>query len=291
MIPEPPKDSLAARLKDFSAYTAVGSFLLYLFGYLALRFHITALGVVTDLNVFDERYLFAGAKFFVMLGFCLPFLALIGVPAALLVRFLSRRLPPHARKRVSDTLRRPAILLWFSLLLALLVIQIRMNACLSLANLPFATRPPEPAWLGELLRTHDTIDLTAFFAELLLYAAVVCWPVIAASRLPLPSGGLKTLFAAASVLAVLTVLLVPVNFGLVVMPYQMARTVGTGKTPLAPGQQAWLLWEGKEWMNFLTRSAAGVSVVAIPVKEIDRIEVKGSDSLFDVLYGNAGGGK
>ena len=48
---------------DWSKYTVVGSFLLYVVGYLALRFHLTAIGVGTDLAVLDERYLFTGANF------------------------------------------------------------------------------------------------------------------------------------------------------------------------------------------------------------------------------------
>ena len=47
---------------DWAAYAALGSFALYLPGYLSLRFHLTALGIGTDLAVLDERYLFAGAK-------------------------------------------------------------------------------------------------------------------------------------------------------------------------------------------------------------------------------------
>jgi len=52
---------------DWTAYAALGSVVLYLLGYLALRFHLTVLGIGTDLSVLDERYLFAGAKFLVYL--------------------------------------------------------------------------------------------------------------------------------------------------------------------------------------------------------------------------------
>jgi hypothetical protein len=52
---------------DWTAYAALGSFVLYLLGYLTLRFHLTALGIGSDLSVLDERYLFAGAKFLVYL--------------------------------------------------------------------------------------------------------------------------------------------------------------------------------------------------------------------------------
>jgi len=286
MTEKAPETSLTDRIKDLSAYGGFGTLLLYLFVYQAIRFHITALGIVTDLGVLDERYLFAGARFFVFLGFCLPLLALIGLPAALLTKFIFDR-RPHRWK----VMFRPTALLWFSLIFALAMIQTWMNACLSLSDLPLAARLPEPRWLAEILRKHDTIDVTIFFLALLLCGGAVSWPVIAVSRLPLHSRGLKALFGTSALMAALTVLLIPVNFGMVVMPYNMERTAAIGKVPLAAGQQAWLLWEGKEWMTYFVKSAGGVSIVVVPVKEIDRIEVKGSDSLFDVLYGSPGGRK
>lgn len=38
---------------SWSAFTVLGSFVLYVFGYLSLRFHLTALGAGTDLAVLD----------------------------------------------------------------------------------------------------------------------------------------------------------------------------------------------------------------------------------------------
>ena len=60
-------DKIKGLAAAWTAYTALGSFTLYLLGYLTLRFHLTALGISTDLAVLDERYLFAGAKFLVYL--------------------------------------------------------------------------------------------------------------------------------------------------------------------------------------------------------------------------------
>ncbi|HEX4947971.1 MAG TPA: hypothetical protein VFZ34_14965, partial [Blastocatellia bacterium] len=61
--------SLTAQLKEFAGswakYSALGSFALYVVGYLALRFHLTVLGVGTDLAVLDERYVFTGARFLI----------------------------------------------------------------------------------------------------------------------------------------------------------------------------------------------------------------------------------
>jgi len=131
---------------------------------------------------------------------------------------------------------------------------------------------------------------TLFFIGLLICAAAVCTPVIVASRLPLSTRPLKALFCVAVLLATITALLVPVNFGVVVMPYSMGRVAALGKTPSPPGQHAWLLWEGKDWMTYYVQAGDRRQVVSVPAKEIDRIEVSGSDSLFDVIY-PAGGGR
>src|SRR5262245_15924647 len=80
--------SVATRL---AGYTALGSFLLYTFGYMSLRFHLSVMGITTDLDVLDERYFFHGAQFLVYLVPSLPSLILIlavlvAIPAALIFR-------------------------------------------------------------------------------------------------------------------------------------------------------------------------------------------------------------
>ena len=60
-------DEAVGRLQSVGAHWAswslIGTFVLYVLGYLTVRFHLTVLGVGTDLGILDERYLFAGAKF------------------------------------------------------------------------------------------------------------------------------------------------------------------------------------------------------------------------------------
>src|SRR5437867_13076463 len=104
--------SFADRVKaiggSWTAYTAVGSFVLYVLGYLALRFHLTAIGVSTDLAVLDERYLFTGARFLVYLVSAVPILVLVALPAIAVGWALSRALPAPARVGVSTWLMQPA---------------------------------------------------------------------------------------------------------------------------------------------------------------------------------------
>src|SRR6516165_10109013 len=61
----------------WTAYSALGTFLLYLFGYLTLRFQLSAYGVATNLDIFDEKYLFAGCRFLVYLVTSVPNILII----------------------------------------------------------------------------------------------------------------------------------------------------------------------------------------------------------------------
>jgi len=122
MSRERTKFSISAILKDWSAYSAVGTFVLYFSGYLALRFHITALGIVTDLSVLDERYLFAGARFFVFFASCLPVFSLIAGVVWLLFRAalaIGRKWIPSLGSRLTAWAGRPALLLWVAVLVGL----------------------------------------------------------------------------------------------------------------------------------------------------------------------------
>ena len=85
---------------NWSKYTIVGTFLLYVVGYLTLRFHLTAIGIGTDLAVLDERYLFTGARFLVYLVSAVPNIVLLALPFAALAWVVHRLTPPGARAAI-----------------------------------------------------------------------------------------------------------------------------------------------------------------------------------------------
>lgn len=82
---------LGKLVAKWSVVTAIASFGVYVLGYLALRFQLTALGIGTDLELVDERYLFEGAKFLVYLVATIPLVVLIVAPLVLLGWLLNRR--------------------------------------------------------------------------------------------------------------------------------------------------------------------------------------------------------
>lgn len=146
---------VSARLKELAgawpSYAVLGSFVLYLLGYLALRFRLTFLGIGTDLAVIDERYFYEGAKFGVYLVSALPILLLIALAVGLVVwtpyrLFLSSRL----RSRVTTSLRRHGrpLLAWCAspvklslagIVFSIVVIQFVMRQPFLYANLLVST--------------------------------------------------------------------------------------------------------------------------------------------------------
>src|SRR6266498_2078573 len=92
-------DHLKSYATSWAGYSAFGSFLLYLLGYLVTRFELTMLGVARNLDVLEERYFFAGAKFVVYLLATVPSLLLLLLVPAAIVCLLWRLLPAQLRSR------------------------------------------------------------------------------------------------------------------------------------------------------------------------------------------------
>ena len=133
---------------DWTAYATLGSFVLYLLGYLTLRFHLTALGIGTDLNVLDERYLFAGAKFLVYLVSTVPIVVVLGLVLAAVLWLCSGLLSKTgAAALLQPTWARgkawclhPVRLTLAGIVLAVLMLQLVMRQCFFFSNLLLAPR-------------------------------------------------------------------------------------------------------------------------------------------------------
>jgi len=124
----------------WAAFSALATFVLYFFGYLTLRFHLTAFGVSTDLAVLDERYLFSAAQFLVYLVASIPVLILLALPLALLLWVL-RRVWWRAFENFAD---RPNRVLVIAVVFSVAWIQFVVRKCFSFSNLLLARSMPEP---------------------------------------------------------------------------------------------------------------------------------------------------
>lgn len=253
----------------WSQYTVVGSFVLYVLGYLVLRFHLTALGLATDLTIVDERYLFTGARFLIYLAATVPVSLVIAGIASQLWRLLPARV---ASVFVTPT---------FSIIFSVLMIQLVMRQCFLIGNLLLADDLSRlPFWVTSLL--VDDTYLLLFFSVLVAACALPIATLILTRDQPVSplKRGVLTFLAAVQVL------LVAVNYGYLVVDKTLPRVAAMGDVALPSGTEAWLVWEGEKGVTFLTCDAnRRRSLITLPKSKIDRTEVVGFDPIVRRLFG------
>jgi hypothetical protein len=274
---------LKALLSDWTSFT-LGSFLLYVVGYLTLRFHLTAMGVATDLAVIDERYWFTGARFLVYLVASVPMIVLIAFPVVLVLWILSRFLSEATRSSVYARLLRPRQLAISGIVFAVVMIQFVMRQCFLFSNLLLAPEAPsEPAWLVNLLLDGRFMPL--YFSALVAACAVTLAILFRLQTVESEtvSPFLKGLLA---FLAAVQILLLPINYGVLIVDKSLPRVTTVGKTPLAAGDEAWLVWEGEKGVTYLVRhQAQGRALVTVPKSDAETIEIVSFDRILPTLFG------
>ncbi len=288
--------TLGERIKaiggSWAAYASVGSFVLYVFGYLALRFHLTALGIGTDLAVLDERYLFAGARFLVYLAATVPGIVLLGLLMLAALWLPCRLLPAAWRAQLAQQPAAwagtyPGRLLFVGILFSVSLIQFVMKDCFELSNLLLRPHLPETALSGWLLR-EDEGRIALYFTGLIAACAVPA-AVLLVVQGPGLTRGIATARHLLVVLFALQVLLLPVNYGYLVLDNSLPRVAALdGTTPMPAGSSAWLVWEGKEGMTFLVRAQqAGRqtrSLITLGRAEVKRVEILAYERILPALF-------
>lgn len=297
---------LAKRVQElsshWSAYTVLGSFALYVLGYLTLRFHLTALGVGVDLSVLDERYLFTGTKFLIYIIASIPSLIFLVVFIAAPVYLIFRVLPSFVRVKLGDflSIRGKEIQSWWltsnrlvlsGLLFCLLIIQLVMRQCFLLSNLLLAEDlPTKPTWLRDLLLAKTDGPMALYFSALLAGAAItigIFYYVRHSSENTTASAALLTWLL--GFLIFVQLLLLPVNYGILVVDKSMPRVTALDDSRvLQANEQAWLVWEGSTGKTFLLRKQqAGKyakSLITLPLEDVKKLEITGYDRIFEVIF-------
>ncbi len=292
----------------WASYTVLFSFFLYVLGYLALRFHLTALGVGTDLSVIDERYLFTGNKFLIYLISAIPSLLLLILLLLLLlvtpIYLPYRLLPSSIRVKVANFFQRQwqnfqswwlvsNRLVWLGIFFTLLMIQLAMRQSMLLSNLLLAEDiPAEPLWLRDLLLAQTDGPMALYFIGLLggtlVSASIFFYILRNRPEQTISTGLIKSLLG---FLLGVQLLLMPVNYGILVLDKAMPRVTGLDTLGvLKPSDQAWLVWEGNEGKTFLLRKQQGdgykKSLITLPKKDVQRLEITGYDHIFKFLFSN-----
>jgi hypothetical protein len=276
------------------SFTAFAAFFVYLVGYLALRFQLSAYGVATNLDVWDERYLFAGSRFLVYLVSSVPNVLLIVIVLWLVFFLLSRLLPAHLRGRITAGLEawasKPNSMPLLGTLLAVALIQFVMRQCFDLSNLLLRQQLPQFGWISGILLTGNgnrSLYFSGLVGGTLLTGAMLLFAMRGGAATTSVSKALRGLLA---FLVAVQFLLLPVNYGILISSQQLPRVAEVpGEPGLASGEQAWLVWDSKEAMIFFMRRADDQrSLLTVPRKET-KTNIVGNDAIFRALFGNAAG--
>ena len=289
---------IADRLKSLSGnwatYSVVASFLLYLFGYLTIRFYLTAFGLSTDLAVLDERYIFAGARLLVYLVSTATSLVLLWLLLSAIgflpYRWIRRRgLAPisswwqHSKWFALDRL------VVIGIVFSVAVIQLLMKQCFFFNNLLLSSNfPRESPWLADLLLSKNEKLFEMYFSGLIVAAliSIALLLYVASKERVLP--GSRYLFAVFAFLVTVQILLLPVNYGYLLADKYLPRVATLdGEKSLATNEDAWLVWEGKDGLTFLLRRRDGGtarSLVTIKQKDVKKTEIIGYDRILTELF-------
>jgi hypothetical protein len=295
---------LLQKLNAFSMgwgnYFALGTFLLYVFGYLSLRFHLSMLGIATDYNFISEHYLFAGARFLVFLVVStIPVMILIvliimgcgGVLFGLVSRLPHRWTPSvknhcvNFEKRFQERWNRPLPLALGGILWATLVIQIFMCKVFLLSSLPLATVLPNDPILSYILIDQERIWFYMLGISAATFMTIAIFFLLNKHSLQtLPEKFFRDLLG---FLALIQFVMLPINHGILVADKLIPYVTETGSNLLQENEEAWFLWEGNNYTTFLInhKKTYHRRLVSVPRKDIVKLTVTHYDNLFQIVYG------
>jgi hypothetical protein len=303
-------EKVKALVPVWAAFTTVATFLLYLVGYLSLRFHLTTLGVGTDLAVLDERYVFTGARFFVYLFSTVPiivfFALLLAIPLSL-IYLIARRVvksprSTETRKRFLGWWSRPDVIALTGIVFSVVFIQFVMRQSFFFANLLMSQSLPATA-LGlenlflDLGDERRILFFTGLVAGTLITAALLFYGM---RRLPQTSTS-RFLMILLALLFGIQALLLPVNYGIFIVDKELAKVNDLGgveKLQPCTGsiscQEAWLVWEGNEGVTYFVRGMEQTTenkmvekhraLVTLSRKDVKRTEIIGYDPILRNLF-------
>jgi len=295
-----------ALVGNWPSYAALGSFVLYVLGYLTLRFHLTAFGVGTDLVVLDERYVFSGTKFLVYLVSCVPIAALLSLvliaialviiavgylPYRLLAASKQAKIGARFRmatRRIKEWWSVPGRLALAGIVVSVAFIQFVMRQCFLFSNLLLAQSLPEPRWLGSLLLGTEELR-TLYFTGLVIATGATAGLLFGAKSRKNQTSVSRSLVGLLALLVVIQSLLLPINYGVLIMDKVLPRvaTLG-GLEPLKGGQEAWLVWEGNEGAHYLVQTEESNGnvrrLVTLPRKDVTRTEITRYDSILRCIF-------
>ncbi len=286
-------DRLGSLAGKWTAYTAFFTFVLYLLGYLTLRFQLSTYGVVTDLDAFDEKYLFAGSRFLVYLVTSVPNVLLV-VMLFLAVGYLPYKLVPASMKARlgrwgAAWTSKPERVGLLGTVLALLMIQLALRKCFVFGNLLLAPQLPEYEWINGIL-LGDSAARSLYFSGLVGGALLTGCLLLLSIPSDTSATSVSKMVAGLLVfLVAVEFLLLPANYGILIASQELPRVSNVGNdSTLAGGERGWLVWESKEALTYFVQDSLDGkrALISIPRKDA-RIKIVAYENIFRVLFAPA----
>ena len=293
--------------KDGSIGSAAVVFLIYICGYLSLRFRLLLLGAAMDFGAFSERVFYAGAMFLIYTALTLSSVLLIVLLPALGIRLISRWLwfkrmrksahdpglatnDPGLAERTTSAISRmiraaPYECCLTTLVLGFAFVQFFLRKILSFQAI--LLHPSGLSGVFDFLVRACVLDKEAYYV-LLLLALVLASGLFILLRKNMPNTLaskwlLRILFFGICVQAAF----IPIHHGGLVVAQSFSRLMRIKGEALPAGKKAWLIWEGETFLSILLKDStkAGVSrKMMITTKELAApMESGGSDPLDSLL--------
>jgi hypothetical protein len=288
-------EMLGGLATKWTGYAAVGSFLLYLFGYLALRFQLSFYGVDTNIDAFDEKYLFAGCSFVVYLVSTVPSVLILAFVLMVILYLPYKLIPVGFRSRVKGWLLQwaanPLHMPVLGIVFAVLFIQFVERVCYVLTGNVLLAKSLPKIWIANVLLSNEG-RLALFFAGLIsgtmITGAVLFY---ALERQSVQSGLSRALVWLLGFLFAVEILLLPVNYGILISTQLLPRVAEiSADKPLSNGSVSWLVWDSKDALTYLVRDPGDQRMlVTVPSKDV-MIRIISYDNIICLLFsGNAPG--
>lgn len=281
-------ERLGSIASKWTAFAALGSFLLYLFGYLTLRFQLSTYGVATNLDLLDEKYAFAGCRFLVNLVSSVPNI-LILVLVVVAIGYVPYKLMPGSIKHrlghwAAGWAAKPHRLPLLGMILAVAFIQFVLRRCFALGNILLQKQLPDE-WISSVLLSSDG-RLSLYFSGLVAITFLtggIFWYVL---RLETATTAIAKLFLGVlGFLVAVECLLLPINYGVLISTQQLPRVSELGgDVRLLDGEHGWMVWDSKDaFTYFILGSGDKRTLLTIPRKE-SKVKIIAYDDIYCVLF-------
>lgn len=272
-VAEPVVTSLKSLVESRAGLAGLGTAVLYVLGYIVVRFRLQALGLVdVELSIVDERYIFAGFWFCLYLAMSACNLVFLLIPFIIAGLWLRDHMPPGPGGRLRQWFRRPDTRAAMAFVFSLLVVQMVLRRCFDAGNLLYADRLPDSApWVNAVLDDPGGRLAKYYLSIVLLSCIPPAWLLWRLRYKTFARHG--WLILSARTMLALQLFFLPATFGWLLADRQLPRILAVEGKPVPQNEQAWLLWQDRSIVVYLRRDSTARSIVQMPRERAGTLEL------------------